>query len=167
MSRVFFISDLHIYHKKLCERYRDGDVDDDYKKIVSEWNSVVTKRDKVYVLGDITMEKDEYIEQFIKDTNGHKVIIGGNHDTEPCCKKLHELGVIVMGCLKYKGFIVTHIPIHPSECELFRGNIHGHVHNKSIDYGDRYFNVALDVIGYKPILFDDIVKSIQKRRGAI
>jgi calcineurin-like phosphoesterase family protein len=147
--------------------------------IIDNWNKVVTKRDIVYVLGDITMENQNDIPKYISQLNGRIVLIGGNHDTKQCCDVYRKLGITVMGCLKYKGFICTHIPVHPYELEqdgrqLLRGNIHGHVHRSGIidgeeytpktDYGPLYYNVNTELHNYTPIAFDDLVLDFQKRK---
>lgn len=57
MSRVFFTSDLHFGHENLYQGLRGMTAQESYDLIKRNWNKVVTKRDIVYVLGDITMEK--------------------------------------------------------------------------------------------------------------
>lgn len=162
MARVFFTSDLHFGHDSLCNSVRNMTADESYDLIRHNWNKVVTKRDLVYVLGDITMEKHQHIEAFLSGLNGQICIIGGNHDYKRCCKEYQRLGIPVMGVLEYKGFMCTHIPIHPRELQFCRGNIHGHIHAKdtnSLNYvGDRYFNVNIELHNYTPVLFDDIEK---------
>ena len=71
-----------------------------------------------------------------------------------------------MGVLNYKGFICTHIPVHPSQIEGFRGNIHGHIHLSGEIEGlgrynpskleGKYYNVNIEFHNYKPVLFEDI-----------
>lgn len=179
MARVFFTSDLHFGHKNLCQGLRGMTVEESDKLIIDNWNKVVTKRDLVYVLGDITMENQNDIPKYIKQLNGRIVLIGGNHDTKQCCDVYRKLGITVMGCLKYKGFICTHIPVHPNELEhedrqLFRGNIHGHIHrageidgvsySPKTDYGPLYYNVNTELHNYTPIAFDDLVADFQQKR---
>lgn len=168
MSRVFFTSDLHFGHYNLCESLRGMSAEESDKLIIENWNKVVNKKDLVYILGDITMEKSANIEQYMSQLKGSKYIIGGNHDTKRCCKEYQRLGIPVLGCLAYKGFICTHIPIHPFELEYYRGNIHGHIHLSGDlkDVGEyypknpegRYYNVNTEFHNYTPILFDDIVE---------
>ena len=136
-----------------------------YDLIKRNWNKIVTKRDIVYVLGDITMEKHQHIAEYLSGLNGQICVIGGNHDYKRCCVEYQRLGIPVMGALEYKGFVCTHIPIHPQEMEFYRGNIHGHIHNQGIidglDYkpktlGDRYYNVNVELHEYTPVLFNEI-----------
>ena len=117
MARVFFTSDLHFGHTNLCLGLRQMSPVESDKLIIDNWNKVVTKRDVVYVLGDITMENQNIIPQYIKQLNGRIIIVGGNHDNRQCCDVYRKLGITVMGTLEYKGFICTHIPVHPCELE--------------------------------------------------
>lgn len=174
MARVFFTSDLHFGHKNLCQGLRGMTAEESDKLIIDNWNKVVTKRDLVYVLGDITMENQNDIPKYIKQLNGRIVLVGGNHDTKQCCDVYKKLGITVMGVLKYKGYICTHIPIHPGELVIdgvqqWRGNIHGHIHQlekgkAKYDYGPLYYNVNIELHDYTPIAFDDLVINFQKKK---
>ena len=158
MSRVFFISDPHFGHKNLQDlRGKPSEEIDDL--IITNWNKTVSKRDTVYLLGDITMEKPKLIQYYLSQLSGDIRVVGGNHDLKNTSLVLQEMGIPIMGCLEYKGFICTHIPIHPSELHgYYRGNIHGHIHNLSIDLGSEYFNVTCEHINYIPIEFTTILK---------
>ncbi len=167
MAKVYFTSDLHFGHKNLCEGLRGMTSEESDKLIIDNWNSVVTKRDKVYVLGDITMERPHDI-YTLTQLRGDIVVVGGNHDIHQCCKKLNKIGIVVMGALEYKGYICTHIPIHPLEMERFKGNIHGHIHKDGIidgwkyegikDLGDGYLNVNTELHNYTPIEFNKLIE---------
>ena len=171
MSKVFFTSDLHFGHKNLCENLRGMSTKQSDQLIINNWNKAVTKRDLVYVLGDITMENPDDLPKFINQLKGRIIVIGGNHDNVKCCDMLRELGVQVIGCMKYKGFLCTHVPVHKYEIErehkqLFRGNIHGHIHcNEVVDLGPLYYNVNTELHNYTPILFDDLVKDFQQKKS--
>ena len=62
----------------------------------------------------------------------------------------------VMGGFSYKGVWLTHIPIHPDELRG-RPNIHGHTHNHIIN-DNRYLNVCMEQINYRPLEFTEAVK---------
>ena len=66
---------------------------------------------------------------------------------------------------KIKNVILSHTPIHPQELEYKsssvnicppRYNIHGHVHDFTID-DDRYFNTSVDVNNWGPVKLQDIL----------
>lgn len=158
MSRVFFCADTHFGHDRLAMRCRGMDPTYHNELIINNWNKAVNKKDVVIIVGDLTFESPELIPLYLSRLHGNKVLIAGNHDTSQCCDIARSLGVRVMGCMRYKGFFVSHIPIHPLEFSFNRkvqGNIHGHIHEKIIN-DPRYFNVSMDVIDFTPILFDDI-----------
>jgi len=155
MSRVFMISDLHINHKNMVKKRGFAKPDDMWQLIKYNWNQTVHKKDKVYILGDLTMETADY--SWLDELNGRKVVVLGNHDLEKHSRELLNYVDNVVGCMKYKKFILTHIPIHESEVDRFKGNIHGHIHEKIL-VDTRYFNVCCEVVDYRPVLFEDILK---------
>lgn len=175
MGRVFFTSDLHFGHKNLCNSLRKMSKDESDSIIINNWNRVVRKKDTVYILGDITMEKHKDIEKYLNQLHGIKIIIGGNHDDKRCCREYQKLGIPVMGVLEYKGFICTHIPVHPTQIYGFKGNIHGHIHLSGVikDVGvydppqldGPYYNVNTEFHNYTPVLFDDIKKHFENGYG--
>jgi len=156
------IGDLHFGHKNVQNFRKDMGFANELEHrhyVMEQWNKTVTKRDKVYVLGDacFTMEAIEDIAKL----NGTKVLVRGNHDnlnTQVYLKVFKE----VEGIVRYKHAWLTHAPIHPDE---LRGkiNIHGHVHYASIA-DNRYENVCLENVNYKPIEWFEL---IEKRKEQI
>lgn len=167
---TFMTSDLHFGHLNLIINHRGfSNIDEHDEMIIQNWNSVVRKRDKIYILGDITMENHKYY-YLLDRLNGFKTVVGGNHDLEKDTKYLLEYVEKIVGCVDYKGFCLTHIPIHPSELMgYYRGNIHGHLHKNRIMtdgvVNPRYINVCLDLNNYTPIPFDKIEEDISKLYG--
>jgi len=154
MSIIRFYSDPHFGHTNMAIKRGFNSADEMDNHIITEWNKVVSKKDVTYILGDITMEKNNY--EVLNRLNGIKKIIGGNHDELTHSKSLINYCNGISGVFYYKDkllglkVILTHIPIHPSELE-FRSkfNIHGHVHENSLP-DKRYINVCAEVIDYKP-----------------
>lgn len=156
---TFFTSDLHFGHKKLCENLRHMSIEENDRLIISNWNKVINKRDLVFILGDITMEKPKLIEGYMQQLNGIKYVIGGNHDGRQCCIELSRIGIPVVGALKYKEFMLTHIPISQNQFLNFRGNIHGHIHNdgkENLLDPTFYYNVNTEFHNYTPVSLDTI-----------
>jgi calcineurin-like phosphoesterase family protein len=142
--------------------------------LIEEWNKVVHKKDLTYILGDITMETPDHYYQLDR-LKGRKIVVLGNHDRHQDIKEL--LGYVdgVSGMIDYKGFILTHAPIHPNEISLCSGNIHAHIHHNSKleeveitdRYGDgdgkkiltqnKYFNVDAHLINYKPKTIEELL----------
>lgn len=156
---VFFTSDLHFGHRNLVEGLRNSTIEENAKLIIDNWNKTVDKHDLVYILGDITMESPKLIQQYISKLRGNIYVIGGNHDTRQCCQILNDMHIPVMGCMDYKGFMVTHVPMSSDEVQHHIGNIHGHVHrfNTTEYFIGKYYNVNCEFHNYTPVSFDEIV----------
>lgn len=155
-AKVFFISDLHLGHHKIIEfakGYRVTstlEAHDDW--IVHTWNSIVTKRDVVYVLGDVAFSRAGL--QRVKELKGVKKFIPGNHDNFKL-QEYEQVGLKFEGALvRYKEFWLSHAPIHPEELRGKR-NIHGHVHHKTLG-DDRYINVSVENVKGKPLFLDTL-----------
>lgn len=159
MSNVYFVGDLHFGHKNIHKFREEFESESQHREFVMDkWQSKVTKRDKVFVLGDAAFTMDAI--DSINQLNGMKVLIRGNHDnlnTAVYLKAFKEVEAVV----RYKGFWLTHIPIHPLE---LRGkkNIHGHVHYATIP-DINYENVCLENIGFEPISWHELLEKRKRR----
>ena len=163
MGQVRFIADTHFGHKNMATHrgFQDEFYHDEF--IVDQWNSVVNKRDTTFILGDVTMETYKNYD-ILDRLYGRKVVILGNHDLRQHTPKLLEHVDQVLGCMKYKGYLLTHIPIHPMEMDYrVKGNIHGHIHEKKVTILDeyhreiedtRYICVSCEHTKYKPIILE-------------
>lgn len=158
MSNVFFISDLHLGHvniPRLRVPYTGHSFESEeehWEVIKSSWNRVVGKRDITWVLGDICF-KEAFLPR-LDELKGRKRFILGNHDLDAKC--FMPYAEWVGGASYYKGYWLTHIPIHPEELRG-RNNIHGHVHYATLR-DKRYFNACPENIGMAPIAFEEIKK---------
>ena len=99
-------------------------------KLYENWNKKVNKKDLVYILGDITMEKPDYYPQ-LDFLNGRKIVVMGNHDLPRDTKSLLEYVESVAGFVEWKGYALTHAPIHPDELGRYKANIHAHIHHEN------------------------------------
>lgn len=175
MCTVRFIGCLHLGHEAIA-KYRgfyDSFLHDEHLRL--EWNKVVGKRDLTYILGDITMENHKHYHQ-LDYLNGRKVVVLGNHDRHQDVRQLLMHVESVAGAIDYKGFILTHVPIHVSEIGQYRGNIHAHIHheNKLADFDvnriyedkennpiistkGKYFNVDAKLIDFKPKTIEELL----------
>ena len=158
MTEVFLISDTHFGHRNIVKFVKkDGqplrpwdDVDEMDNALIKNWNSVVSPDDKVYHLGDATMNARSL--NVFYNLNGRKILIKGNHDTQ-ALKHYTPHFKDIRACHELDSFVLTHIPIHPSQKGRYRGNIHGHIHaGKMID--PWYYNVSVEEINYTPVSFD-------------
>lgn len=167
MSVVRFIGCLHLGHEWMATHrgFESSEQHDEY--LINQWNSVVNKKDLVYILGDIAMETPKFYYK-LNILKGRKKVILGNHDIAKDVPELLKYVEDVSGAISYKGYILTHIPIHPSEVHFTKCNIHAHIHHKNfipdiyvperygtkskVEYStvDKYVNVDAHLIDYKP-----------------
>jgi calcineurin-like phosphoesterase family protein len=118
------------------------------EKIYDLWNDTVTKRDTIYILGDIG-----YHYEGIAKMPGTKKLMLGNHDTNSARHYLEYFDDII-GPVVYKQHWLAHFP--PVESELYgRPVIHGHTHSTGVS-DPKYINVCVEMTGGKPVDFQDI-----------
>tara|TARA_R110000796_G_scaffold126793_5_gene241787 strand:+ start:1946 stop:2416 length:471 start_codon:yes stop_codon:yes gene_type:complete len=139
--------------------------------IIENWNKVVNKKDTVWILGDITMEKAKY--EILDRLKGLKNVVLGNHDMPQHVPKMLEHVNKVCSTFTKKGIIFTHIPIHPREFAFrYKTNIHGHLHSHIVTKtvasefelrgteevpDDRYINVSCEQVNFTPILLNTLI----------
>lgn len=177
MSNRFIISDPHWGHegvrfipprKEVCG---DMTMIEHDNFLVDNWNSVIGKRDTVYVGGDLGWDSHGYVTHGIfPRLKGNIIVIGGNHDTAELLgaftKKVN--GVLILSVAGYK-CVFTHIPIHPQEM-YWDYNLHGHLHGNTVkEYAHtkemghvgaddkRYINVCCEHMNYTPQPLEDVV----------
>lgn len=166
MNKVLFIADLHFMHKNMAQSrgFQDEFCHDEY--IIDKWNKKVKKKDTIYILGDISMENKKAY-PLLDRLNGLKIVVLGNHDNRQNVAELAKHVHNVVGCVSYKGYWLTHIPVHPMEFEYrLKGNIHGHIHNlivqKTVDglqqIDDRYICVSCEHVDYEPKTLEELIK---------
>ncbi len=174
MCQVRFIGCLHLGHKWMAQHrgFNDDFYHDEY--LIDMWNRTIGKKDLTYILGDITMESDQHYHK-LNRLNGRKIVSLGNHDLPKHTRKLLEYVENIAGMIDYKGFVLTHAPVHPSDIGMCRGNIHAHVHENKLTemsaltrYTDddsvwehtlhKYHNVDAKLIDFKPKTIEELLK---------
>jgi len=164
MASVYFIGDLHLGHRNIMSfGQRDFKTIEDHDEgMIELWNSKIkSKRDLVWVLGDVAMSMESL--KLLDKANGQKRLIMGNHDRFdiPVYLKYFE---DIRAFEKRYGFVMSHIPIHPNEL-VYRSwnfNVHGHIHDPSKNLrGDKYFNANADSIGLIPVELDELRTKIE------
>lgn len=155
---VYFIGCLHLGHESIARmRGFSSSVSHD-QELLAGINSVISKRDKLFILGDIAMETSKHY-YMLDEIKGVTQVVLGNHDRPRDVSKLLEHVSGVSGCVKYKGWMLSHIPIHPMEFSYrVSKNVHAHIHGQTID-DPRYCNVDAARLNFVPISYDEIAKS--------
>lgn len=172
---VFLTADLHLGHKGVCSFLRrDGtklrpwnDPDEMDEALVSNWNLKVRPIDKVYVLGDVVINRKAL--KTIGRLNGKKILIKGNHDIFKATEYL-EFFEDIRSSHPIDGMIMTHIPIHPNSLSRWRMNIHGHLHYDVVTRDDggidnRYVCVSVEHTNFAPIEFGELNNLIARQHS--
>ena len=176
MAQRYVYSDPHFGHSGIRyipgnEQFRDGTIEERDEKLIENWNSVVNKRDVVYLLGDIGWDKPQgYVTHgIIPRLAGRIEVLGGNHDTAEILTPFDKVHGVIVKTVNNAHCIFTHIPIHPQEM-WWDYNLHGHLHTGTVkkyahtkdmrDMGERdprYINVCGEHLGFTPQLLEDVV----------
>lgn len=162
MPNVFLISDTHFGHTNMLNFTRANGtplrpfahVDEMNDTLIKNWNSVVAPHDKVYHLGDVTMNAKSL--NLLYTLNGTKILIKGNHDIQALKYYLPHFKDI-RASHELDGLLLTHIPVSDTQKQRYRGNVHGHLHDKTLK-DPWYLNVSVEQINYTPIPFEDVQK---------
>lgn len=154
------------YKKRANEKY----VKKYDEEIIRRWNEVVKEKDTVYVLGDFSFASGKDTNKYLKQMNGKKILIKGNHENIWMDKDADlSLWYMILDYaeIKYKKnhFCMMHFPIQTWN-KQHHGSIHlyGHVHsNTTTSHPMRYeiensYNVGVDVNNYYPININNFIK---------
>ena len=173
MANIFLISDTHFGHfNSLKWAHDDGtpmrefeSVEEMDETMVRNWNSVVSSKDKVYHLGDVSMSHKEL--PILDRLNGEKVLIKGNHDVGKLSQYMKYFKD-VRASHQLSGMLLTHIPVHPESLARWGINLHGHLHTNVVkDFmgnpDTRYFNVSVERINFTPISLETIKSKLDPK----
>ena len=187
---IFFTSDTHFGHTNIIKYCNRPFVDKEEmnKVLIENWNSVVKPEDTVYHLGDVSFMKQEESYKILKQLNGRKILIRGNHDK--------GLGAMrAMGfdeayekhSITLKNGLEINLSHYPYKQEyendphvrdkLLRRSMSddgkilvcGHVHDNWKVKKGRYakqplINVGVDVWDFKPVSEDELIKFIEENK---
>lgn len=157
MSRLMISSDLHLGHKN-AYKWRGGfeSPEEHHALVFENLAANINKRDTLLLCGDVALDQ-HWLDKLSTINCVKKILVLGNHDTERLdVLRFREVFDEIHGLLKLRKIWFSHCPVHPAELRGCRGNIHGHVHEKTID-DDRYFNACLENTAYAPVSFQDIL----------
>lgn len=160
MSSVFVIADLHLGHKRVTEFRPFGMVQEHDTHIAQCWKDVVTKRDVVYVLGDVAFTAAGF--ELLASLPGTKKLALGNHDTRSV-ETYRRVFTKVHAGYVYDGALLTHVPVHPGQIgHRWWANVHGHLHSHRID-DPRYLCVSAEQVDYQPRLLCDLLEGAKQK----
>lgn len=130
----YYISDMHFGHGNVLhfDSRPFQDVETMTDILIHNWNKCVTPEDTVYVLGDGFWKNEENSLAIMKQLNGHKHLIRGNHDRirgqlRECWESIQDyLEIVDNGTF----VVMSHYPM-PFYNRQHYGSVmlYGHVHN--------------------------------------
>lgn len=165
----YYISDTHFGHSNIinmCNR-PFTDIESMNWVLIEKWNKKVKKNDEVYFLGDFFYKCPQIKAiEILKQLNGKKYFIKGNHDKQSFLMTLKTSGLIEEA-REYKEIddnnrmvVLFHYPL-VSWNGMYRGSYHlyGHVHQNTIEPKvDRRYNVSVEVNDYEPKTLDELIE---------
>ena len=169
--QVWVWSDQHFGHKNII-RFSNRpypNLDLMHECMILNHNDYVAPGDISIWVGDVAFLNDNAANEIIRQLNGYKILIIGNHDIQGNGVKkldfdeLHSVKhVEVEYGMRTYDLVFTHYP-----CNFDAGtiNIHGHEHVSHL-YTDtpQHFNVNCELHGFKPINMNDVLEMIHKRK---
>lgn len=163
--KTFFIADTHFGHKNIIkyENRPFETIEQMDKAIISNWNNTVSKDDRIFMLGDFSFYNKNHTSEILRNLNGIKYLILGNHDrNSPAVYRDMGFDESSRFPIIFEDFyILSHEPIYLNE-NMPYANIFGHVHASPLykTVSKNSFCVSVERINYTPIDFEEIKKQI-------
>lgn len=170
MVNVYFIADLHFFHRNICkytDRAKVMGLDEENPNIgemnewiINMWNSIVQRQDIVYILGDFSFINTEETRKLLERLKGHKHLIWGNHDKS--CRGLEnyfestsDIRTVVFKQQNYsflkEDFVIQmcHYPLLAWDrrmhgCCMVHGHTHGAIDQMNEESRELRVDVGLD-----------------------
>ncbi|MDR1900913.1 MAG: metallophosphoesterase [Treponema sp.] len=167
-GKVYIWSDLHLGHENIiryCNRpFKDAA--EMNETLLHAWKVTVRSGDTIINLGDVSLKlSEEYLAEALRLLPGYKILVMGNHDRRKPVRWWMDVGFdeVYPYPIVYEGkYILSHTIV-----DIFKGspfiNIHGHIHN--LESGiPNCINVSVEKTGYKPVLLDGLVSSLEGKK---
>lgn len=184
--KKFVTSDIHFNHKNIinfCPETRGqySGMDEMNQDIVDRFNKDVSEEDHTYIIGDLCFGHPKHALEFLKEMNGTKTLVFGNHDRrlkksdEFNNAELRRLAGLVefdwyhtfhhtVDQVKY-GIVLFHFRIAEWE-DCHHGSIHlyGHSHGTGPKLDTRCMDVGMETNEMRPYLLDDVVRKLRNNK---
>lgn len=139
---IWVTSDLHFFHDRILEFHPKrkeifgNTVEKAKEAMIQLWNSRVSKKDTIYILGDLAFGEVEDKRKLFQRLNGNKILILGNHDKIPDHLKCYFNHITQIKNIKFKKKDKGSVMIH--------GYCHGKVDQINIDSKELRVDVGID-----------------------
>lgn len=176
---MYFTADTHFGHAniiKMCDRPYP-DIGAMNAAMIAAWNNRIQQNDTVYIVGDMFFRCDDP-ERILKQLNGKKRLIVGNHDSSWMGKvNLNRYFLSVDHFLETSDgtrcITLCHYPLMTWKHEKRTYMIHGHIHaDTSSDFWpliqrrENILNAGVDLNDYHPVAFDELVENNRRFKAA-
>ena len=179
--KTFFSADHHFGHKNIL-KYADrpfSSVQEMNAELIKRHNSVVSPNDSVYFIGDFAFMQPHQIVNILRQMNGRKYFIPGNHD-----KSMNDASVkseferfypfdshpkirVQDDTLKkgYQEIVLCHFAMRVWD-KSHHGvwNLYGHSHGSLADDPNALaIDVGVDVFDFYPVEYQEVKKIMSKK----
>jgi len=178
MNKIYFIADTHFGHDFIARKRGFSSTSEMNETLIKAWNETVDNGDRIYILGDFIWNGDDP-EYILKQLNGEKYLILGNHDrigkhNEAVFLK-YVRWIKDYFVLKLKNgnnipsikIVLSHYPFevwdadHYGSFHLY-GHVHGYCRHKPLRLLPNRFDVGVCVeFGWKPYEWESIVECLK------
>ncbi|MBS3079476.1 metallophosphoesterase [Candidatus Pacearchaeota archaeon] len=161
---VFFTADPHYGHKGILNHRAFASVDEMNYTMTERHNSVVGRRDLVYIIGDFAWKNHA---KFISLLHGKKVLILGSHDkmNQEILSQFTEVHRYMEISVEGQKIVLFHNPIDSWE-GMYRGvwHFYGHSHGRTVETMTKLrCDVGVDVWDYQPVSYEVLKKKMEVR----
>ena len=186
---TWFTSDTHFGHRLVSEIRKFTSTAEHDEFIVANWNELVQPDDLVWHLGDVGLGNDARILETVRQLNGRKQLITGNHDRcwpgsrdsrkyqRAWLEAFESVQAFARVHVNGEKIMLSHFPYHGDHTEEDRASqyrlrdegawlIHGHLHTTATVTGPRSIHVGQDAWNLKPVPVMAIAQMIHAARLA-
>jgi calcineurin-like phosphoesterase family protein len=167
METVFFTADTHFSHPLVQRKRGFASIWEMNETLIERWNAVVSKGDRVYHLGDVSLGRLEETEAVLKRLNGQIYLVKGNHD---CQIERFARYFVWIKDAHYLKVGAQKIYLHHYACRVWRSSHHGSWHLYGHSHGSlpddpraKSLDVGVDCWEFTPVSFDRIARRMEKK----
>lgn len=173
---IFFTADTHFQHRNIirhCSRPFDS-VEEHDETLISNWNSVVSKRDIVYHLGDFGLAPPKKLYELSLRLNGRIHLLVGNHDRctihKDCRNRFESIRELYTLKCQDKGvnyqFVLCHYALRTwNKSHHGVPHLYGHSHGQ-LGFHENSLDVGVDCNSYTPLSPKQILEKIDELTSA-
>ena len=177
MLNTFFIADWHYGHNNIIS-YDDRpfrSVEEMNEELIKRWNNKVSKGDLVYILGDMFWCKSSEAVPILKQLNGTKFLVKGNHDRSndgAFKREFAKINEYMEIEVDDRRLVLCHYPIPFFKNHTRDGWSQEHIRREIVDLYQkpcRMYNVGamMPWMDYTPRTFDEIVEGYEHYQESI